>query len=74
MQYAKGRYRDYPHIIKHLRGRILEIESSETLRINIDGESSSGNRVVFELVSGALNYIFPAGMLQTDEQTQYAKA
>jgi len=73
-KYAKGKYADYPHLIKHLRGRLMEVSGPSEFVINIDGEIERSSRVVLELVPGALHYIFPTSMPHPAQQKQKIEA
>ncbi|MCL2226895.1 MAG: YegS/Rv2252/BmrU family lipid kinase [Oscillospiraceae bacterium] len=61
-RYAKGRHKEFPDIIKHVRGGNLEIESEREIVVNIDGEIVHTNSICFRLVPKGINFIFPEGM------------
>jgi len=60
--YAKGRYADFPKVIRHLRGSELEIAAPEPFVVNVDGEAVRTDRLQLRLLPGAVNFIVPAGM------------
>ena len=62
MSYAKGKYRSFPQYITFVRTRHLEIDAAENEVINVDGEAEYGTHVVFDLIPGGVNFIFPRNM------------
>lgn len=61
-KYAKGRFREYPNLITHVRGSYMEIESDRKFVVNIDGEIIYAEKISFNLVPKGINFIFPAGI------------
>ena len=61
-KYAKGKFREFPDIITHIRGKNLEIEAESEFVVNIDGETISTNRIYFKVVTKGVNFILPKGM------------
>jgi diacylglycerol kinase (ATP) len=61
-KYARGRWQDMGHLITHLRGADMEIESDDELVVNVDGERVYGKSVHFRLLPGGVNFIFPREM------------
>lgn len=62
IKYATGKYRAYPQYITFVRTRHLEIDAAEDEVINVDGEAEYGRHVVFDLVPGGVNFLFPRNM------------
>ena len=62
IKYATGKYRAYPQYITFVRTRHLEIDAAEDEVINVDGEAEYGKHVVFDLVPGGVNFLFPRNM------------
>ena len=62
MKYATGKYRAYSQYITFVRTRHLEIDAAEDEVINVDGEAEYGKHVVFDLVPGGVNFLFPRNM------------
>ena len=62
LSYAKGKYRSLPQYITFVRTRHLEIDAAESEVINVDGEAEYGSHVVFDLIPGGVNFIFPKGL------------
>ena len=60
--YAKGKYEKYPQYITHVRTDRLEIEAPENTVVNVDGEAEYAEKIVFELIPGGVNFVFPRNM------------
>lgn len=58
-KYAKGRYKEIDDIIAHIRGNTMQIDSENTLLVNIDGEVLSADHIIFKTVPGGVSFIFP---------------
>lgn len=61
-KYAKGRFRELPDLIKHLRVTEMEIEADRKFVVNIDGEAEYTNKMRFRLIRNGVNFIFPSKM------------
>jgi len=61
-KYAKGKFKELPDIIKHLRITELEIEADRKFVVNIDGEAAYTNKMKFKLIKNGVNFIFPLKM------------
>ena len=61
-KYAKGKYKDYPQYIKHVKTKSICIESPEKILMGYDGEAFYSNRVTFKVVPKGVNMLFPADM------------
>ena len=59
-KYSKGRFRDFPDIITHIRGTFMEIEGDREFVVNIDGEAIYAQKISFRLIPKGINFIFPA--------------
>lgn len=66
-KYAKGRYREMPDFIHHVRASRLTAEGERPLVINIDGEYASAHTLDFEVIPAGISFIFPAGMAFFDD-------
>ncbi|MCL2221903.1 MAG: diacylglycerol kinase family lipid kinase [Oscillospiraceae bacterium] len=61
-KYAKGKFKELPDIIRHLRTTELQIEADRKFVVNIDGEAAYTNKMRFKLIKNGVNFIFPAKM------------
>lgn len=57
--YAKGRYRKYPHLISHFRGKEMSITAEEEFVVNLDGEVMTCRTLAVRLIPGGVNFLFP---------------
>ena len=68
-KYSKGKYKELPDVIKHLRTTELEIEADREFVVNIDGEAAYTNKMKFKLIRNGVNFIFPAKMPHQKAET-----
>jgi YegS/Rv2252/BmrU family lipid kinase len=60
--YAKGRYRDYPQLISHFRGREMSISAEGDFVVNLDGEAMTCRTLDVRLIPGGVNFLFPRNL------------
>lgn len=60
--YQKGRYADYPELIRHARCRSLRIECAERSVVNVDGEAVYTTDAKIEVVPHAIRFFYPKGL------------
>ena len=60
-QYAKGRYRQYPHLIRDFHGREISWSSQEELTAVVDGEVLRARAFTVALSPKKVNFFYPAG-------------
>ena len=60
--YQKGRYADYPELIRHARCRSLRIECAERSVVNVDGEAVYTTDANIEVVPHAIRFFYPKGL------------
>ena len=61
-KYQKGKYADYPALIRHERCTALTIRCDSESVVNIDGEALWSKHVNFDLIPGGVNFLVPANM------------
>lgn len=59
-QYAKGRYLDYPGIIRHFHGECISYSSPEEIVTVVDGEVLRGPSFTVRLSEKKVNFFYPA--------------
>ena len=59
-KYSKGRFREFPDIITHVRGDCMEVEGDREFVVNIDGEAIYAKKISFRLIPKGINFIFPS--------------
>jgi len=62
-RYAKGMFREFPEIFTHIQGQCMEIECDREFVVNIDGEAMYTSKVIFKLIPGAVNFVYPEKLL-----------
>ena len=60
--YQKGRYADYPELIRHEKCTSLRIRSDKPSVVNVDGEAIYTDDAEIELVPKAMRFFFPKGL------------
>lgn len=58
-QYAKGKYRDYPELIRHWHGDRIEFSSEEEIVACVDGEIMRDNSFTVKLSERKINFFWP---------------
>ena len=59
-QYAKGRYKQYPYLIRDFHGREISWSSQEELTAVVDGEVLRAHAFTVTLSSKRVNFFYPA--------------
>lgn len=60
-KYAKGRYKELPHLVKEYHRQGVEISSDREMTTVVDGEVLTGRRFVIRLSEKKVNFFYPAG-------------
>jgi len=68
-RYAKGRFKEFPKVFTHIRGKGMDIECDKEFVVNIDGEAMYTKKISFKLVPKGINFIFPVKMRQLTATT-----
>ena len=58
-RYAKGMFKEFPEIFTYIQSQGMEIECDREFVVNIDGEAMYTDKVIFKLIPGAVNFVFP---------------
>ena len=61
-KYQKGKYADYPDLIRHERCTELKIQCDAPQVVNIDGEAIHTDTLEISLVPKALRFLYPKGL------------
>ncbi len=69
-KYQKGRYADYPQLIRRVRCRRLRIECEKENVVNVDGEALHTTDAQIELVPQAIRFFYPRGLTYRCENSQ----
>ena len=60
-KYAKGRYKELPHLVTDYHGREVTYSSTEELTTVVDGEVMRGKEFTVRLSEYKVNFFYPAG-------------
>ena len=66
-KYKKGKYTDYPKLIRHFRTDRVKITCDEEIRINLDGELRTGKEIEFSVAPEKLRFFYPKGLTYQTE-------
>ena len=60
--YAKGRYKDYPQLIRHWHGDRVRLSAPEELVAVVDGEVLRARQLTIALSEKKINFFYPEGV------------
>ena len=69
-KYQKGRYADYPHLIRHVRCHTVRVECEQENVVNVDGEAIRTTDAQIELIPQAIRFFYPRGLTYRCENSQ----
>ena len=69
-KYQKGRYAEYPKLIRHERCRSLRIQCEKPEVVNVDGEAIHTTDAQISLLPRAIRFFYPRGMTYHCENSQ----
>ena len=69
-KYQKGRYADYPQLIRRVRCRTVRIECERENVVNVDGEAIRTADAQIELIPQAIRFFYPRGLTYRCENSQ----
>ena len=58
-KYKNGRYRDYPHLIRHYKTKELTISCEKDTPVNLDGELMTAKDIRFTIADKKLRFFYP---------------
>ena len=59
--YQKGRYADFPDLIRHFRTDVVRVRSEGSV-VNVDGEALYSDDITFSVAPFKLRFFYPAGL------------
>lgn len=62
-KYKNGKYKDYPHLIRHFQTDHLRIICDGPTSINLDGELRTGEVVDFRIAKKKIRFFYPKGLV-----------
>ncbi len=69
-QYAKGKYRNYPQLIRHYHGERITFSSDQELVAVVDGETVKAKSFTIQLAQQKINFFYPAYLHYRPEQNR----
>ena len=61
-KYKNGRYKELPHLVRHLKTRSIRIICDKPTPINLDGELRTARDVTMEIADEKLRFFYPKGL------------
>ena len=61
-KYKAGRYKELPHLVRHLKTKSIKITCDKGTPINLDGEARFAKEVTMELAQEKLQFFYPKGL------------
>ncbi len=61
-KYKAGRYRELPHLVRHLRTKSIQITCDQPSPINLDGELRVAESVLMQVAEEKLRFFYPRGL------------
>ena len=61
-KYKDGRYKELPHLVRHLKTKSVKIICDKPTPINLDGELRTAREVTMEVAEEKLRFFYPRGL------------
>ena len=61
-KYKNGRYKELPHLVRHLKTKSIKIICDKPTPINLDGELRTAREVTMEVAQEKLRFFYPRGL------------
>ena len=71
-KYKDGKYKDYPHLIRHFKTDKVRILCDKETPINLDGELRTAQEVVIRIADEKVRFFYPKGLTWNAHKPQYA--
>jgi YegS/Rv2252/BmrU family lipid kinase len=72
-KYKNGKFRDYPHLIRHFRTDHLKIFCDRPTPVNLDGELRTAETVDFSVANEKLRFFYPKDLVWSKKPLVAAK-
>ena len=72
-KYKDGRYKELPHLVRHLRTKSLRIRCDKATPVNLDGEVRMAQVVDFCIADEKLRFFYPKGLVWRMKESVYSK-
>ena len=61
-KYKSGRYKELPHLVRHMRTKSIRIHCDKPTAINLDGELRTAQMVTMSVAGEKLRFFYPRGL------------
>ena len=72
-KYKDGRYKELPHLVRHLRTKEMKVRCDKASPVNLDGELRMAEVVDFRLADEKLRFFYPKGLVWRMKETVCSK-
>ena len=72
-KYKNGKYKDYPHLIRHFRTNHMRIICDRPTPVNLDGELRTAQTVDFRIADEKLRFFYPKDLVWSKKSLVEAK-
>ena len=72
-KYKDGRYKELPHLVRHLKTKSLRILCDKPTPINLDGELRTAGEVTMEVAEEKIRFFSPRGLTFASKEAVHTK-
>ena len=72
-KYKNGRYKELPHLVRHLKTRSIKIICDKPTPINLDGELRTAQEVTMSVAEEKIRFFYPRGLSFAVKEIVHAK-
>ena len=72
-KYKNGRYKELPHLVRHLKTRSIKIICDKPTPVNLDGELRTAREVTMEVADEKLRFFYPKGLTYEAKEPVHMK-
>ena len=72
-KYKDGRYKELPHLVRHLKTKSIKITCDKQTPINLDGEARFAREVTMEVAREKLRFFYPRGLTFVAKEPVHTK-
>ena len=72
-KYKDGRYKELPHLVRHLRTKQMKVRCDKASPVNLDGELRMAQVVDFALAEEKLRFFYPKGLVWRMKEEIFSK-
>ena len=72
-KYKDGRYKELPHLVRHLKTKSLRILCDKPTPVNLDGELRTAGEVTMEVAEEKIRFFYPRGLTFASKEAVHTK-